>query len=384
MKIAFLSNYMNHHQLGLCDKLCELVGADNFYFVQEEALTKEKMVLGYGDDFYKTRKYILLLNKSNTDLVKQVILESDIIINSFSQGLNLLDEAMKKKKVIFWYSERLYKDYSFIKTIAKYLRALMFFKKYENENQYQLLASFYGYDDIMKTAPKLFSNHCFLFGYFPVSNSSKVLKKAICSSKFSFLFVGRLIKWKHPETVFEVAQFMERVGIEYSIDIVGSGPLEKKLALKIEKQYKDRIHMLGPTRFDKMKSLYLQHDFFIFPSDRREGWGATLNEAMSYGCIPLANKSAGSAMVLIKDGINGYLYKKRIEEALVKMVADSSLKKLSEFSETASKTIVEGWNYNLAGNRLYQIFSNVLNKKDCCLYASGTLMSQYNTKKGKK
>lgn len=365
MKIMFLSNFINHHQVGLCDELFKLCGESNFYFIQEENVPENRLRLGYKNDFCN-RPYVKHLDDSNYDEIQRLIMETDIIINTFSQGLNLLKQAMKAKKVIFWYQERLFKDYSILKTIAKYFRAKYYF--HGNPNQYHLLASSYGYDD-MKIISKKWLNHCFEFGYFPITNSNQIIKREIVSSDtIYFLFAGRLIDWKHPEIVFEVSKYLEERNLKYHISIVGSGNMENKLKKKIdERQLSNKVSIIGSVPFSKMVNLYKEHDFFIFASDRREGWGAVLNEAMSYGCVPIANIEAGATLTLIRDKKNGFIYNKGKLEATLNEAIDSKINSLYyEISYNASKTIVDNWNYTVAANKLYELFSYIHNGVKVC------------------
>lgn len=362
MKIIFLSNYINHHQIGLCDELYNMCGQNNFYFIQEENVTEERIKLGYKNDFLK-RKYIKVLNDSNREEIKKLILNSDFIINGASQGLKLLKEAMKQKKNIFWYDERLFKDYSFVKSFAKYFRARYYYFFYKNTNQYHLLASAYGYDDIKKISKNHLKNS-FEFGYFPITNSKDVVKKLnINEDIITFLFAGRLIDWKHPEIVFEVSKILEKRNLNYHIDIVGSGNMEYELRTQIKnKRLTDKVSILGSVPFSKMVDLYKEHDFLLFSSDRREGWGAVLNEAMSYGCVPIANIEAGSTLTLIKDKRNGFIYGKETFETVLNYAVDSKFNgSYLDASLNASKTIVEDWNYKIAANKLYQLFLNIYN-----------------------
>lgn len=359
MKIVFLSNYINHHQVGLCDELYKLCGNNNFYFIQEEPLTNERIKLGYDNDFIN-RKYVKCLNVDNFEEINKLVLESDFIINSASQGLTLLKDAMKMKKNIFWYDERLFKDYSFIKSFAKYFRAIYYYFFYKNPNQYHLLASAYGYKDIKKISKRHLKNS-FEFGYFPITNSKDVTKKSnIGLNTITFLFAGRLIEWKHPEIVFEVSKYLEKRNIKYHIDIVGSGNMENKLKNQIkEKGLLDKISIIGSVPFSQMVDLYRKHDFFLFASDRREGWGAVLNEAMSYGSVPIANIEAGATLTLIKDNQNGFIYNKKIDDALDKAIESKEKGTYNDIALYASKTIVENWNYTLAVKKLYQLFSYI-------------------------
>ena len=47
---------------------------------------------------------------------------------------------------------------------------------------------------------------------------------------------------------------------------------------------------------------------FLFTSDRQEGWGAVLNEAMNSGCAVVASHLIGAVPFLKKKKKNGLVY----------------------------------------------------------------------------
>ena len=46
MKLIFVSNYFNHHQLPFCDALYELLGGD-FCFLQTQPMEEERVKMGW-------------------------------------------------------------------------------------------------------------------------------------------------------------------------------------------------------------------------------------------------------------------------------------------------------------------------------------------------
>ena len=75
-----------------------------------------------------------------------------------------------------------------------------------------------------------------------------------------------------------------------------------------EKKLEDCVHMLGAMSPDEVRKHMEQANIFLFTSDRNEGWGAVLNEAMNSGCAVVASHAIGSVPYLIKNGNNGYIY----------------------------------------------------------------------------
>lgn len=71
----------------------------------------------------------------------------------------------------------------------------------------------------------------------------------------------------------------------------------------------DCVSLIGNMPNDEILALMQKSHIFIFTSDRNEGWGAVLNEAMSNGCAVVASNMIGAAPYLIKQGENGYIFK---------------------------------------------------------------------------
>ncbi len=57
-------------------------------------------------------------------------------------------------------------------------------------------------------------------------------------------------------------------------------------------------------------------EIYLFTSDRQEGWGAVLNEAMNSGCAVLTSHEIGATPYLVKDGENGIVFKSRDQKDL--------------------------------------------------------------------
>jgi glycosyltransferase involved in cell wall biosynthesis len=94
------------------------------------------------------------------------------------------------------------------------------------------------------------------------------------------------------------------------IDMFGSGEeLEatKNLAKKLNVE--DVVNFCGSKPNDEILAEMRRHDIFLFTSDRNEGWGAVLNEAMSNGCAVVGSDEIGAVPFLIEDGVNGCIFK---------------------------------------------------------------------------
>ena len=105
---------------------------------------------------------------------------------------------------------------------------------------------------------------------------------------------------------------------------------------------------------DEVQREMRKSDLFLFTSDIGEGWGAVLNESLGNGCIPIANKTAGSTGFLINDRRNGFIYddsvdsfSRTLEEALT-----MSKDRVREMKLVAYKSIEDEWSAKIAVERL--------------------------------
>ena len=102
-------------------------------------------------------------------------------------------------------------------------------------------------------------------------------------------------------------------------------------------------------------------DIFLMTSDRREGWGAVINESMNSGCAVIANHMIGAVPFLLHHGENGLIYQDGEEQQLFelteKLIVDRGYCQM--LGRNAYHTIVKEWNAETAAERLYQLCRRV-------------------------
>jgi glycosyltransferase involved in cell wall biosynthesis len=98
-------------------------------------------------------------------------------------------------------------------------------------------------------------------------------------------------------------------------------------------------------------------DIFLFTSDKNEGWGAVMNEAMSSACVPIACREIGSAPYLVQHGENGLIYDKRGKNSLyanvTRLLDDAALRE--RLQKNAYETMQKVWNADTAADRLLHL-----------------------------
>ena len=366
MKIALFSNFLNHHQLPVCEELLKLTDG-NFWFVAFEKIEEERVSLGYED--MNQKPFVIRAYENNDEYkrAEELCMECDVVI--YGSAPESFFKARKEKGLItFRFSERILKKgihQLFSPRAQKRIRKNH--SKYK-KNTFLLCASAFSSADYAKFGA--YRNKAFKWGYFPKVKKYDDIDALIDKKKpNSILWVARLIELKHPEYAIAVAERLKKEGYELTLDIVGNGVMEETLADMIKKKgLEDYIKLRGSMSPDQVREYMEKSEIFLFTSDRHEGWGAVLNESMNSGCAVVASHIIGSAPFLVEDGKNGLMYKSENIDSLydkVKILLDNPENR-KEMGKAAYLTMAEQWNPQNAAKRFYELSEALLKgeKKD--------------------
>lgn len=360
MTITFFSNFMNIHQLPFCEELMKHIGAENFKFVATRQMDPDRVQMGF-EDMNVTKPFVVRAYEGGeaAETAKRLAVESDVAIIGSAPSAYLF-ERMKYNKLTFKYNERILKrgDWMlFHPVLHRFIRRT--FTKNKNKNLYVLCASAYTKRDLSLFGfPK---DKCFKWGYFPEMKSYpdyeylREKKSGLKRLGVSILWAGRLIGWKHPEVALSVAKHLKEKGTEFEMNIIGDGPLRLELEKKVSAlALSDKVHLLGAQSHDSVLDEMEKADIFLFTSDRNEGWGAVLNEAMNAGCAVVADKNIGSVPFLIQDDVNGCMYNSSNINSILDAVTTliQSPEKRATISKNAVQTIQQTWSIQNATNNL--------------------------------
>ena len=354
MKIAFVSNFYNHHQKPVADELYSMTGVE-YHFIETAKISEERLKMGWGREEKPTYVLQSYTDQTAKENCQRIIDEADVVITG-SAPRSLLETRLKNKKLTFYYSERIYK-----KKPPAYKYPVHFLKNLKNiicyKNLYILCASAYTSADYAKVFT--FKNKAYKWGYFTLAKNYDDID-ALIDKKMpnSILWVSRYLALKHPEHVVEVAKRLKADGYSFKLTMIGTGELEEWTRDLIEKEnLSDYVKMLGSMKPEEVREYMENSEIFLFTSDRNEGWGAVLNESMNSACAVVANSAIGSVPFLIKHGENGYMYKDGDVEELyrnVKMLLDNSNER-KRISKNAYKMIIEEYNPQNAAKKFVQL-----------------------------
>lgn len=366
MKLVFVSNYINHHQIPLCEELYRLSGGE-FVFLATEPMSEERKAMGW-DETASAKDYVVNYF-DDPKKGDELILDSDYVLFGGTENQELIIKRLEAGKFTVRYSERLYKTGRW-----KFVSPRGLKQKYHDHTRfgkfpvYLLCAGAYVAGDFNLVGA--YPGKKLKFGYFPKAykykdvNSIRKDRKEN-DNKINILWAGRFIDWKHPEMMVELAKHLCQLGIGFKISMIGTGELEditKEQAAQYNLQ--EYLEFTGALTPDEVREKMLEADFFVSTSDRQEGWGAVINEAMNSGCVTIAAKEIGAAPYLIKNGENGFMYKSldvnSIKDIIASLAKDAN--KRYEIGKRAYETIVTTWNAEVAAKRLWDFMEASGNK----------------------
>ncbi len=364
MKIVFLSNIFSHHQKPLSDELYRL--NPDYFFVETEDMHDEQRNMGYA--VAEKRPYVLSYRHDRL-LCDKLINEADVVIMG-SAPEKLIERRKRNCQLVVRYGERPLKKklnlfYYLYRLVRLNLRT-PFWKPI-----YMLCAGAYVANDYRLFG--MYIGKAYKWGYFTSVRDFEAVDDVLeRKRKNSILWASRLISWKHPEIAIELAGYLKERSIPFDINIIGTGICEEPLRKMVEQRHlNEEVHLLGVMNPVQVREYMERSEIFISTSDRMEGWGATVNEAMSSLCAVVADERIGSVPYLIENGNNGFSY--RTKQELFETV-EHLLKNKDERNVVARKAYQAMrtlWSPRVAASRLLSLVENLRQNGQCNLFESG-------------
>ena len=372
MNVVLISNYLTHHQLPFCKAVIKKY--IDFTFIATEPIERERQLMGYVD-MNKVYDFVFCAYESEENKLKaKSICDScDALITGSAPDHYFIDRV-KAGKLTIKYGERFFKKpFTASNTFRRIASMWKHFIPYQNNNYYLLCASAFMPQDCHMF--RCFENRMYKWGYFPETRTYANISNLISmKEKRSILWAGRLIKWKHPEAAIEIATRLKKDNQDFVMSIIGNGEMESKLKMMInEYGLQNEVKLLGAMSPEKVRTYMEKSEVFLFTSDREEGWGAVLNEAMNSGCAVAAGSMIGAVPYLINDGINGMVFKDCDWDELYKkvnlIINDDCYRK--KIAVNAYHTITDLWCAEVAADRLIKLVYAILNHDTADIFDTG-------------
>lgn len=363
MKLIYLSNFFNHHQRYLSNEFFEATDGQ-YLFVETGTLPEDRKNLGYKkyDD-----PYVIQYNEGTKQYLDQVIYDAEVVICG-EAPVQLVKARINAGKLTFRDDESRYKS------LIKYLKWPIYRKNSWYFNKcYLLCASAFGCRDYHMSGMPI--NKCYRWGYFPEVKLYENIKVLLdfkdsglkhCQD-VSILWVGRLIGLKHPELAIKLARRLKEDNIRFKFDMIGIGNMQSELE-KMIKDYdlEENVKMLGSMPPTQVREYMEKAHIFLFTSDRGEGWGAVLNEAMNSACAVVASPVIGASPYLIEEGKTGLFFKDQSVDSLY----DKVLWLINHPSErramgkAAYESMRDTWSAKTAANNFFILVESLQNGRD--------------------
>lgn len=350
MKFVMVSNYLNHHQIPFCNAMYRLLDGE-FAFIQTEKVSEERIRMGWKE---KNEQPYLKCYYEEPELCRRWIEEAEVVMLGGTDEESYIQGRLKAGNPVIRYSERLYKTGQWKAVSPRGLK-----KKYQDHTRYRkapvylLCAGAYVPSDfhIVRAYP----GKMLKWGYFPETRQYDVDRLMEQKMEVRLLWAARMIDWKHPELPVKTAKYLKERGYSFHLDMIGGGELEKETKALVE-QYglQEEVSFPGYCPPEKVRELMEKASIYLATSDRQEGWGAVVNEAMNSGCAVVGDHMMGAVPYLIRHGENGFIYpdgqEQRLFELTEELVRNPELCK--RMGTEAIRTITGEWNGENAAERL--------------------------------
>ena len=123
-------------------------------------------------------------------------------------------------------------------------------------------------------------------------------------AQLQILYAGRLTRQKDPFTLLRVMQHLVASGTPFSLEIVGDGPLRKRMeSFVATNSLHESVHFRGWVSREELREKYRKAHLFLITS-RDEGQSLAMMEAMATGTYLFTTPVSGSES-LVNEGVNG-------------------------------------------------------------------------------
>ena len=317
MKINYFTNLWSHHHEGVCRALHELLGDDFRLFLLQPlehpaSLARKRLGWNIEPPF---EDWIVRPAATATDRDRVVtqLLNADVLVGSYSPfcpSAVLQEWVIRRRNLTFIMGERPFKDKI---TIKRLLTTRLLKRMYDlrcqlnHQNVHYLTMNHYCGEDLRLL--RVCRDRIWTWGYFPPVSEKPPLPRP-SSGPLELVWAGRMLECKKVSTILKASAAMLRSGREnFQLRLIGDGECQSALMREaIELGLGSRVTFLPFMPAAEVRQQLRAAHGYCFASDRHEGWGVALLEAMAEGCAVIANAAAGATLDLVVDKYNGWVY----------------------------------------------------------------------------
>lgn len=187
-------------------------------------------------------------------------------------------------------------------------------------------------------------------------------KLKLSSGDILILFAGKFESKKNPLLLIDAFKKIKREGVH--LLFVGNGDLEEELKNKAgDDRY---IHFMDFQNQSVIPVIYQAADIFCLPSaGPGETWGLAVNEAMAAGKAVIVSDKVGCAVDLVKNNINGRVFKSSYVVELTDALQQLTISKdaLQQMGSQSAE-IVKPWNFTAIAKAIEErLIEQLINEK---------------------
>ena len=189
-------------------------------------------------------------------------------------------------------------------------------------------------------------------GYYGAFESLYYSNNSIIDRNNEFLFVGQLVERKGLRTLINAFKIYRFNGGNWNLRITGSGPLESLCqgeGIIFEK-------FLNPEEC----SIRMRNSKCLILPSFEEHWGTVVCEAAASGMVVILSDKVGSNEDILRNGINGYLFKTGSSSDLLKkliLISNWDNYRLTH-AHNVSKSISKAYDSNSFYNGFYSMIES--------------------------
>jgi glycosyltransferase involved in cell wall biosynthesis len=304
-------------------------------------------------------------------MVEELLAADVAVVGDCPPNLPLIRADSGKLTLIL--RERLWKKpfYRWRMLNPRFARGLRKYKALANRpNVHYLAIGAHAARDVARVGA--FGNRVWAWAYFAAVNPERPSTQR--SSGMRMLWVGRMLAWKRLDLLLKSTYKIKDDPGFVRLDLVGAGPEREKLVKMANRLgLTEKVHFHNPVPPDQIRMMMRKADVYVLPSNRVEGWGVVANEAMSEGCILVANEEAGASLELIQHGKTGFLFKDDSPDDLAPilstLIADPELSE--RIRQAAWVELNRLWHPRIAAERLFALSAGLLGKAPMPNYIEG-------------
>lgn len=358
MKLALFTNLVSHHQIPLWQAFAERLEQD-FAAVAWMPLSEERRRLGWDGNFSREWLVKAWVSDAQRRRALHVFRSADVVIWGYAPVAEVR-RRIANGKLTFCCSERIFKTRRWRLFDPRVLRGVV--RRYvltDGSHHHLLSVGPYCADDFRFI--RTFRRRMWRWGYFP--EIPRLRAPRTSNPDPIILWAGRMIPWKRVDLLLAaIAWVRSRTGRGFRLRLIGCGPDEERLRwLSRHLGIAGLCQFRGPMRPGAVGEAMEEADICVLSSDRNEGWGVVVSEAMARACCVVGSREAGSVPWLIDDHVNGRTFEGAEPRALGSVLkwCIENPDDRQRLGTAARATMSELWSPKVAADRLLELLEAI-------------------------